>query len=142
MMMSTAKVFQRWIEHFLDHAIQSVNLIDEEHIASFEICQDRNQIASALDRRTGGHAQADRHLGGDDRSQRRLAQTRRAIEQRVIERLAAALGGLDENGQARLDPVLADVLGQTLRAQRTIDPLVLVSLASGNDTLSRIRIGE
>ena len=38
---------------------------------------------------SGGDADRRVHLAGDDVGQRRLAQTRRAVEQHVVERLAA-----------------------------------------------------
>lgn len=45
------EIFQCGIEDLFDHAIQTMNLIDEEHIALFEVGKDRRKIACALDSR-------------------------------------------------------------------------------------------
>ncbi len=45
-------------------------------------------------------------------------------EQHVVERLAAALGGLDEDRQLRGDLLLVDEVAQGRRAQRAVEVLV------------------
>ena len=52
--------------------------------------------AGFRDYRSGRGAEADAHLLGHDLRQGRFAETRRAGEQHMIERIAPALGGLDE----------------------------------------------
>ena len=66
-----------------------MDLIDEQHIARLQVGQQRGQVAGPLEHRTGGLAQIDAQLGGDDVGQRRLAQARWPEDQHVIERLAA-----------------------------------------------------
>ena len=60
---------------------------------------------------------ADAQLVGDDVGQRRLAQSRRPVEQNVVQRFAARLGRLDGDFEIVFDLVLADELAQPLRPQ-------------------------
>jgi hypothetical protein len=96
--------------------VQPVDLINKEHITGFEVGQDRDQIAGTLDGGTGRHAQIDAHLGGNDRRQRGLAESRRTVQQDVIERFPALARRFDEDRKGRFHPLLSDVLGQPLRA--------------------------
>jgi hypothetical protein len=62
----------------------------------------------------GGGAEVDAQLAGDDLGQGGLAQARRAEQQHVVQGLAPALGGLDEDAQVALGLLLADELGEGL----------------------------
>ena len=106
------KVLHGRVEHLFHDAAQAVDLVDEEDVALVQVGQDGRQVAGPLDGRPGGDLDAHAHLVGDDVGQRGLAQARRAVEQDVIQRLAARLGRLDQDAQVLLDPILADILGQ------------------------------
>ena len=71
----------------------------------------------------GPDVRADVHaeLARDQLGQRRLAEPGRAEEERVVERLAPRERGVDVDAQAVLHLLLADELGQPLRAQRQLD---------------------
>ena len=77
------------IEDFLDRRIEAVDLVDEEHVALFEVGEQRGEVAGLGDHRAGGGAEIDAELAGDDLGQRRLAEAGRADEQHMVERLAA-----------------------------------------------------
>ena len=66
-----------------------MDLVDEQHVALFEIGQQRRKVARLGDHRARGGAEADAQLARDDLRQRGLAEPRRADEQHMIERLAA-----------------------------------------------------
>ena len=83
------KILHRRIEHLLDRRIEPVDLVDEQHVALFEIGQQRREIAGLGDHRTGRGAEIDAELARHDLRQRGLAQARRTDEQHVIERLFA-----------------------------------------------------
>ena len=68
-------VFHRRIEDLLDRRAQAMDLVDEEHVAVFEIGQQRREIAGLRDDGARGGAEADAELLGHDLSQRRLAET-------------------------------------------------------------------
>ena len=81
-----------------------------------EVGQDRGEVAGLGQHRAGGGAEVHAQLAGDDLGQRGLAEARRAEQQHVVQRLAARPGGLDEHPQVALGLLLADELGQRLRA--------------------------
>ena len=97
-----------------------MDLVDEQHVAGLQAGEDRRQIADALDRRPGGDAHADLHLGGDDVGERRLAEAGRAVQQHVVERLAALPRRLDADRDVVLDLLLVDVLVEAPRPQRCV----------------------
>ena len=82
-------VLHRRVEHFLDHRIEPVDLVDEQHVGVLEVGQQRGEVAGLGDHRAGGGAEADPHLARDDLRQRRLAEPGRAEEQHMVDRLAA-----------------------------------------------------
>ena len=75
------------------------------------------QIARLLDHRPGGRADRHAHLVADDVRERRLAEAGRAVEQHVIERLAAAARRRDRHLQVVAHAILPDVVVQRSRAQ-------------------------
>ena len=81
----------------------------------------------------------ERHLelARDDLRERCLAEARRAGEQEVVQRLAAAGRGLDRDGQLFAQRVLADELLEPLRAQRAVE-LVVGEQVGGLDALCRV----
>ena len=60
-------------------------------------------------------------LVGDDLRERGLAESRRARQQHVVERLVALTRSLDENAEVLLDAGLPQVLVEALGAQRAVD---------------------
>ena len=53
------EVLHRGIKNLLDHAREAMDLVDEQHVALFEVRDDRRKIAGALDRRPRGRAHVD-----------------------------------------------------------------------------------
>ena len=118
------------IEDFLHRRIEPVDLVDEEHVALFEIGEQRREVAGLGDHRAGGRAEIDAELAGDDLRQRGLAEARRADQQHVVERLAAALRRRDEDAEVRARLLLADEFGQPLRPQRGLGGVFLAMLGA------------
>jgi hypothetical protein len=56
-------------------------------------------------------------------SQCRLAQSRRAVKEQVVQRFTALAGRLDRNGQLFFDVGLADAFGQRPRPQCVVELL-------------------
>ena len=108
------------IEDFLHRRVEAVDLVDEQDVAVFQVGEQRGEIAGLADHGTGGGAEADAQLARHDLGERGLAEAGRAGEQHVIERVAARLGGLDEHLEVGARLLLADELGQPLRAQRLL----------------------
>ena len=74
-----------------------MNFIDKEHIALFEACQNRSQIACSLKYRSGCRLDLNTHLFGDNIGEGRFTQTRRAKYQGMIQRFTTSFGRPDEN---------------------------------------------
>ena len=66
-----------------------MNFVDEEDLAGLEIRQDGSQVARLLEERARRAAERHPELVRDHVRQRGLAEARRAVQQHVIERLAA-----------------------------------------------------
>ena len=110
-------VFQRRVQQLFQRGLQAVHFVDEQYLLVAEVGEDRRQVALDLQRRARGLLKRHAQLVGDDVGQRRLAQSRRPVEQHVIERLAARLGRLNCDLQIVLYFVLADKLAQPLWPQ-------------------------
>jgi hypothetical protein len=63
-----------------------------------------------------------------------FAETRRAIEQQVVERFVALLGGVDGDAEVVLELLLADELIEPAGPQGDVDLVVVLRLA-GDDAL-------
>ena len=109
------EVLHRRIEDLLDHVREAMDLVDEQHVALVQGREDRGQVAGTLDRGARGGADLRTHLGGHDVGEGRLAQAGRAVEEDVIDRLLAVAGGVDQDRQVLLDPILA---GELVEAPR------------------------
>src|SRR5207245_3194913 len=83
------EVLERRVQDLLDRAVQPVDLVDEENVVLVEGRQDRRYVALALERRPGDRAQADTELLANDVGEARLAESGRADQKQVVERLAA-----------------------------------------------------
>ena len=88
---------------------------------NFEIRENRREVAFELDQRAGRGAKMRAHFIGDDGSQSRFAEARRAIQQNVIERFAAFPRGLDRDVEVVFDVLLADVLREKARPKRQLE---------------------
>ena len=85
------EILHRGIEDFLDRRIEAMDLVDEENIARFEIGEDRGKIARLRQHRARGRAEIHAEFARHDLRQRRLAETRRAGEQHMVERFGPRL---------------------------------------------------
>jgi len=72
---------------------------------------------------------------GNDVGKSSLAQPGRAKNQRVVKRLAAATGGLDEQCHLLAHHRLAEVIVQAQRANRTVLDLFAVAATGGNQAV-------
>ena len=94
-----AVVLHGRIEVFLHHGAEPVDLVDEEHVVRLQRGQYARQIAGLVQHGAGRDLEAHAQLVGDDVAQGGLPQPRRAVQQRVVERLAPVLGRLHEHFQ-------------------------------------------
>ena len=120
------EVLHRRIEHLLDDTVQAMDLVDEEHVAALEVGEDRGDVARPLEDRPRRAAQLHPHLLGDDVGERRLAETRGAGEQHVVEDVLARARGVDRDREVALHRRLSDVLGERRRTERDVERHLLV----------------
>jgi len=92
-----------------------VYLVDEKHVAGVEVGQQSGQVARLVQHGTRCDAQLRVHFVGDDVGKGRLAQSRGAVQQYVVERIAAHERRLDENMEVVDDLVLPGEGFQLLR---------------------------
>ena len=111
------EVLHRRIQDLLDRPGEPMDLVDEQHVAVFELRQDRGQVAGTFERRTRRDVQVHAHLGGDDSGERGLAESGRAREQEVIDRLATLACRLEDDVQMLLEFALPHELVECLRSK-------------------------
>ena len=119
------EVLQRGIEDLLDRPVEAMDLVDEQHIVSFETGEDRGHVALALERRSSHAADSHPKLLTDDVGEARLAEPWRSNEQHMVERFIPALCCVQRNRELFLDPLLPDELAQPTRPQRLLEVLFL-----------------
>ena len=101
-----------------------MDLVDEEHVARFQVGQQRGEIAAALDDRTRCLAQIRPHIVGDDVGEGGLAESRRPEDQHVVERVAAGARRLDEEAELLAHRRLTDVLVEAPGADPPLERLL------------------
>ena len=85
-----------------------MDLVDEQDVLRLQVGKDCRLVAGAGYHGTGGGAEAHAEFLGDDLRQRRLAQSRRPMEQHVIQCLFAFPRGGDEHGEIFAHRLLTD----------------------------------
>ena len=109
-----------------------MDLIDEKYIVVLQCRQDGSQLPRTPDGRTARHFKLRSQLIGDDLRHGGLAESRRSIEQHMIQRLFARLRCLDVHLEILLEGFLSDIIVQMLRTKRRL-PLVFWAFFGGND---------
>jgi len=98
-----------------------VDLVDEQHVVPFEVGQDRGQVLRFFQHRPRGLTQVHAEFGRDDVAECRLAQTGRAEQQHVVQRLLALARRPDEDFELLARLGLAHILIQVLGPQRALE---------------------
>jgi hypothetical protein len=129
------EVLHRRVQMLFDHRAEPVDLIDEQHLALFEVGEDRDQVAGLFEHRPRGRAHRDAHFVGDDVGERGLAEARRAVEQHVVEGFVSLTGGRDRHDQVLADARLTDVVGQRPRPQPGVVLRVVVDRPRVDDAI-------
>ena len=122
------EILHRRVQHLLDLTVQAVDLVDEEHIALRKSVQNRGDLARLLDRRPRGHLDIHPELIRDDVTDGRLAESRWAVKQAVIQGLSAVLRRLNIDLQHLLQLTLADIVIERLRTNLRLQLPILYRL--------------
>src|SRR4029077_6898523 len=119
------EVLERGVQRFLDDAVEPVDLVDEEDVPRGQVEQDRAERTLVVDGRRRADLDGHPQLVRDDVRQRRLAQARRTAEQDMLDGLAAAPSGFEQDAQVVLHLDLPDVVRQHLWPQREVVLVVI-----------------
>src|ERR1700690_769748 len=90
-----SKIFHGRIENFFERGLQPMNFVEEKKIALVERGEHGGEVALFLQQRARTHFDRHAHFICENLRESSFAQTRRAIEQNVIERLFAGTRSLD-----------------------------------------------
>jgi hypothetical protein len=97
-----AEVLHRRVEALFDDRVQAVDLVDEEDVVRAELGEETREGALVLNDRAVGAEELDSHFFCEDLRERGLAEPREAAEKEVVEGLAAAARGFDEDVEVSL----------------------------------------
>ena len=118
-----------------------MDLVDKEHVALVEISKQRCQVARLFYRGSRGDADIYAQLVGDNARESRFAQSRRTVEQNVVERFMADFRRLNIDAQVLLRLFLTDVLVEVFRAQGIFSlGIVRGDLMRVDDSVFKIKI--
>ena len=92
-----AVVFHRRIQVFFHHRTQTMDFINEKDIVRLETGQHTRQVTRLVKHRTGGHLKAYSQFIRYNVTQCGLTQTRRAVKQHMVKRLATQTGRFHED---------------------------------------------
>ena len=131
------EVLHGGVEDLLHGAREPVHFIDEQDVTGFEVGENGREVSGTLDGGAGGDASLGAHLVGDNGREGRLAEAGWAVEQHVVQGLAALTSGRDGDAEGVLDLGLADVLGKALGPQRDLTRVIVAASAAGEDSFIR-----
>ena len=116
-----AVILHRRIEILLYHRRKSVDFIDKEHIVGLQRGKDSRQIARLIKHRTRCNLEFYAQFIGDDVAQRGLTQSRRTMEERMVEWFATIFGSLNKDLEIFHHAILSAEIRKLQRAQRLLE---------------------
>ena len=130
-----AKIFHRRIKNFFDGGLQAMNFIKKKNFLGFERSENGGEVAFALEKRTSAGFDRDVQFVGDDLRESGFAESRRTVQQNVIERFAAIARGFERNGNIFFDALLADIFGKRFWADAGVEARVFIVGSAGNEAV-------
>jgi len=118
------------VEVLLDYRTQAVYLVNEQHISCIEVREQPRQVARFVEHRAAGHPERRPHLIGDDVGEGGLPEPRRAMEQYMVERIAAHQCCPYEDTQILRHLLLAAEVVQFLRAYPVLELRIALHIPS------------
>ena len=98
-----------------------MNLIDEKHIVGFERGEDACEVARLVEHRTRGNLESNTQFIGDDIAQRGLTQSRRTMQEGVVERFATIFRRLHKHFEVFHHARLSTEVRELQRSQRLLE---------------------
>ena len=128
-----AKIFHGGIENFFDGGLQAMDFVEKENFFAIERSENGGEVAFAFEQWTGAGLDGNVQFIGDDLGESGFAQSRRAIEQDVIEGFTTAASGFNGDGNIFFDALLAYVFVEALGANGGVETRIIVAGGTGND---------
>ena len=119
-----AVVFHGGVEVLFHDRREPVDLVDEEHVVRFKRREDARQIARFVEHGPRCDFEAYAQFVGDDVAQRRLAQSRRTVQECMVERFATVFGSLDKDTEVLDDLLLSAEVTEAQRAEGIFEILL------------------
>ena len=113
------EVLERRVQDLLCRAVETVDLVDEQHVSGLQRREDRCDVL-LLQRGPRDRAETDAQLLAHDLRECRLPQPGRAGEQHVVERVVTRPRRLESDPQLLLDPLLSDEVVESARPERLL----------------------
>ena len=95
-----AEILHRRIDELLDDARHAMDFVDEQDRAFLDVGQKRQQVGRLRQGGAAGHLDRRAQFVGQHGGEGRLAQSGRAVEQDVRQRLLEFLAGVEDDAQA------------------------------------------
>ena len=105
------------VEILLHHRTQTMYLIDEKDIIGLKRCEQSCQVTWFVKNRARGHFETHAQFVGDDVTECRLTESRRAKKQHMVKALVPKLGGFDEDLEVGRHFALSRKIRKTQRPQ-------------------------
>ena len=105
-----------------------MDLVNEKDVARAEVCEDGRKVAYALNCGAGSHPHLCVHLFGDKVRKRRLAETRRPVEKKVLWRMFPLFGRKKQYPEVLFCVFLPDILVPPRRTKRLVKVSLLALL--------------
>lgn len=117
-------VLHRRIQIFFNDGRQTMNFVDEEHIAFIQIGQQTRNVGRLIEHRAGGRLDSASHLVCDNVRERRFSQAGRAGKKHVVQALFALRCSRHKDSQVVLDALLPHELVEMFWSQGFFDVFV------------------
>ena len=113
-------VLHRRVEQLLSHAIEAMNLVDEQEFPGLQIHQQADDVPGTFEGRSTGDPAAHPQLFGQHERHGGLTETGRAVQQDVIEGFIPAQRRLNRDAENLFQLGLPDVIRQTFGPKTVI----------------------
>src|SRR5271169_4215672 len=133
-----SKILHGRIENFFERGLQPMNFVEEKEIALVERSKHGGEVALFLEQRAGANLDRHAHFICENLRESGFAQTWRAIEQNVIERLFAGTRGLDGDREIFFYARLANVIVKALWPHARFQAGVFFEGASRNQPMASV----
>jgi hypothetical protein len=115
------EILERGIKVLLDDLGEAVDFVDEENITLLEAGEESGEVTGFFNRRSGSGPDGGVHFRSKNVGEGGLAQAGRPAEKKMVKRLGAGAGGIEQNGKPFAKLGLAGKIGETTGPKGLVD---------------------